>query len=1741
VFIGEGNETLRQEGLEVIRGSSSTVDQRVTLEDETGRAVVSVSQTGVVTLGDFDSVINRFRVRNYPIVSGDGTGTATTDRTKVEVEINGERIVVTAVDGTNGIVEIAGEPGPDDLVRCTYFFNRTDTLTTDDVSEQVTPENAYIDGQEGIFDVDSQSPTVPPEVLTFIADTVSSEGVIIVQGNNRLALTVDGVVHEIVIPPNNYTMQQVAAVITAAQAETLVASTFVNNFGQSAIRLVSEQSLLIGSGSANAPLSLVGGEQTNRTRTFYVFQGPMVIGDNGGVTTTDPASVVVKVNGQQVIPTSVDGQNRAVTLSFAPKAGATVTIQYWFNTWQDTFDYLDNINITDIIRVGDVPETAVYFDGADFILKNDLIVWGTATTTTTGVTTIGSDRFGDSQITTTLVDNRTFLSECSAVVDTTTGISVDSRTQFQLPYQPTLGNGRDTPLGQDLFQTVSNNRIDLPTNRPDVVKAYWGFDVQDALLRGEVEVLKVEGSVITLANSIDAGANVYATFWFNMLVDQEYTATVVTPGVSGTGTYQLTNEAGDFVLAPQFDLASKGAGLLGIPVNWPSGSELLPDLHFESVSGNQFTGPVQETVTVQFASREPTPAKTSAPGAGDYATVANESDHFRVKVDGSDLITGPTGVDLENPTGFTAPSGFFASLVGDEIEYTGGTGATVNQDYTLDSAEEMNMKIDGVQMRVSIDTATAVTVQHFADKINEVASGHGGTDGVATDGAALVELDPLTRSNQNDFYAGWVIVMGTGGLASGKWQTISSYNGTTGVATVADGTWGGAPTPAVGGGEVYFIYDPDNMAQMVGATRFDSSAEIVAGEYDTLNFHYTGDVSLLSGPLSAVIPPTTYPTAAALGTALETVMNAAIGGLGPAWDGLQVSVTSNASGQLVFKVQLPGQDTVGYLEMLDGPSLGQDFAVLAGLSTDAATVGVQAKLLQGKVAKRYTPTTAATQLLHDRLVMRNRLLPGARTASISPLHFMGTQELVMQSGNGNTKTGMDTGYFGLGGHRGVVEPASLLGVSGFGIGQIPTLTYTDARDGQPAVKFFDGTGINSDNRVFEFTIDGQPISVQFTGAPDGQLTPVGPIGAAFPDTVIEQIIAAMAALPGQPFGDAVNIRGLGIIRQEGAGIRISSTLSTVTSAVIIGAGAANGAVGFSEGQTSQRTLVEPKLLASALNAHRNAVEATFLHDFTATSANYFADKALAWVQTDATGNEYLYLQSNSLGATSSLEWKDATVGSVVTQSVLFPGTGLGAFDGEGAVGEAALEGFFVISTNPSGSGSIDTSGLNNGTGQDGIVGQTYRDLVTGLTFTILPRDFQDNPSGPWIPYPTGGTATFRLVVSKTITADANIPHNGLPGLEMTVANTANITPGDTAVVETFERGGNEPAVGDIYYVTYDYQKRDFGTAFYTQMSSIEAAYGALTPDNPLTLASWLAILNGAVIVGLKQVPKAEGSGQASLTSYREAIDELEGVLPGQINPDQITPMRGDSDQLYQYLALSNDKMSSIRYKSERTSIIGVSGARRPDEAGLLAQTLGRTRTRLVYPDVATLNITDALGVTTEYLVEGPYMAVALTGSVVSPNYDVATPWTGRQLTGFSGLARRLDPVQMNQLAQQGVTILEDRPPFLRVRHGFSTDMTNILTKTPTIILIADEIQRSSRSTLQRFIGIKFIPGVLGQIEGTLANMLKGFVQGQIIAAYTGVRATPDPSDPTVANVEAWYQPIFPLLYILMTFHLRASL
>lgn len=1742
VFIGEGNETLFQQDLEVVRGSSSSIDQRIVQEDETGRAVASISAAGVVTLGSFDGVIDKFQVRNYPIVTGNGSGTTSHNRSDVAVTVDGQPIVVLSVDGTNGIVQLAQPPAAGSVVRCTYFFNRTDTYITDDVSGQVDPDPAIVRAHTGLADVNAPNST--GAVLNLHADITDASGNVVVPANNVMNLVVDGVSTTITISPrNDYTMAQIAAAITGASAQTLTASTFVNQFGLSALQLRADHSIVVLDGSANGPIGISQGQADSRTATFYTFQGPIVDGSSGGITTTDPAKVTVKVDGTQVIPTSVDGANRAVTLPVAPKAGSTVTISYWFNTWQDTFDYLVNINVTSISRVGDAPGGSSYTEDSDFILKDDKIVWGTAATVKSGVHTSGAEYFDDSQVTLTLVDNRTFLSACTPVVSTSGGTSVATGKDWLLPFTPTTGNGRNTPLGQDLFQTVSNGRIDLPTNRPDLVDVYWGFSVQDALDRGKVDVVKVEGSVVTLAEPVEVGATVYATFYHNLLTDDEYTFTVVTAGPSGTGTYTIQDNNGNDVFGASFDTGTKGAALTGVTIEFPSGSELKPDLHFESVSNSNFTGPVEEIVTVEFASKTATPAKYTVPGYGPYEFIPEYSDHLRIRVRGTD-VTNSAGLDLSNPSGHG--TGFFAVLVGDEVSYTGGAVGTVGQSYDLTAAEEFTVTVDDEDVFAKASPQNNVDIGWFRDAINEAANGHFGTVAVPG-GASTITLAPtlpatLSRSTINDYYVGWRVVIGSpavGGITPGQVRTITDYNGSTGVATVST-PWAGAAPAA---GDIYYIYNPDARSAMKGATYFNGPVTIAAGAHDTLKFTYTGSVS---GPLTGEITLTaaSYTSANALATEVQNRIDSILPALilgSPAHSGLDIECVSDADGRLEFRIQLPGGDSEGYLQFLDSTgSPAADFAVLAGLDTAPAAGGGQAALLQCSIARTYeVPDSPAPgdQKLFDRLILRNRLLPGG---SGSLTHHNITEQASLVVKSGNTKTGVSTGDSGTAGGTASVQSPTLLGRVGFTGGQ-------NAVNGEPQVTFYSGSGsvgTFAANNTFEFEMDGVNVTVTFTATGNGTATDLGPATGTSNGSILDQIIDAIAAVPGAPFGNAAAIYAAGMVLQEGAGIRLTSPGVNQNARIVIGDGTANSDLGFASGTTVLRTLVEVDVLVSGLMADLNSGSFSgWMYDNASGAATDFASVALANVVTDAAGQEYLYLQDGptvvaNLGPSSTIGLYD-TFQKI--DNALRYDTRLNVTSGDGAVGEAGLDGFFVISSNPSGSGSIDNSLLNNGTGQDGVVGQTYRDTVTGLTFTILPRGWANNPSGPWVSYPTGPTATFRFAVSKTFTTDANTPHNAITGLETRVSNTSDIAVGDTAIVETFERGGFEPAVGDLYYVSYTFQKQDFGTAFYTKMSAVEDAYGVVSVDNPVSLAAYLAFNNGAVLLGINQVQKASDSSQASLESYRDAIDDLEGTLPGNVRPDIVTPLRGDSTSLFQYLKRSNEIQSSIRYKSERTSVIGMAAGSLPDDAKTLSQALGHTRMRLVYPDIFTLSLQDANGNIEEQLADGPMLAAMLIGSTVSPNVDVATPWTNRRLVGGTQLGRILDAVQQNQLAVNGVTILEDQPPFFRVRHGLTTDMSTVLTKTPTIILIADEVQQQARNTLDQFIGIKFLPGVLTQIEGRLAMMFKGLVKGQIIAAYTGITATVPADDPTVAEVEAWYQPIFPLLYIVVTFHLRTSL
>jgi hypothetical protein len=313
----------------------------------------------------------------------------------------------------------------------------------------------------------------------------------------------------------------------------------------------------------------------------------------------------------------------------------------------------------------------------------------------------------------------------------------------------------------------------------------------------------------------------------------------------------------------------------------------------------------------------------------------------------------------------------------------------------------------------------------------------------------------------------------------------------------------------------------------------------------------------------------------------------------------------------------------------------------------------------------------------------------------------------------------------------------------------------------------------------------------------------------------------------------------------------------------------------------------------------------------------------------------------------------------------------------------------------------------------------------------------------------------------------------------------------------------------------------------------------LSAENRVSLAAFLMILNGAVLVGIKQVLKAPNSNQATDLAFIAALAELEKPLAGNVKPDVLVPL-ATSTAVYSQTLQHVEVMSTARNQSERMAYIGFASGTSPTTAQTVARSLESSRVVALYPDSAVVTLTDELGNNFETLIDGTFLASAVAGSAVSPAFDVATPFTHRRIQGFTRIPRILDAVEANLTATSGVTLLEDLQPLIRIRQGLTTDMTSVLTRLPTVTQIKDYVQQSARASLDVFIGTKFLASRTNDVEVSLTAMFNSLVQAEIVGAFTGISATVDADDPTILRVEAYYQPVFPLLYIVVTFNLRSK-
>jgi hypothetical protein len=1658
VLIGVGKETLAQTNFEIIRGSSSLADTPIFGEDTAGRWVSGGTPQNP-TLGAQDGSKTQFRVRNWPIVDGTGRGLTTYDITKVSASVNGQQVVVTAVDGTNGLVSLLIPPATDAHVTVNYYFHRKDTRTTDNLTAQVTRGVAVL---------------VAPKAENYTVVAGTSDTFVLTVNDGTVAATV------VLAAGAARPASDVAANINAAAIPGLTASVHIDANGQNHVQLSATGNIRIGSGNANGALGFSPGDYTNRAKSFRTFQGPIVDGSDGGITTTDPSKVTVLVDGQQVLATAVDGTNRLVTLGVAPRDGQTVTVAYWFNTFQDTFDYLPNSNIITVGDVGIGPGRRDYINGIDFVVVNDSdqskIQWGSAFQVRPGVKT-GLVPLDSTQIAGMLVDDRIFGVQCDRYTDPTTSTIIT--TKFVMPLKPTTGNGRDTPLGTSLYQTVTNGRIDLPTNRPDLVVVHVGKTWRDAAARPPVAVLEVDSAnnTFTLRDPVPADYNAYATFWYNRLQDDVVTASVVTPGPSGTGTYTLESQlTGTLLYGVKFGVKS---GLSKI-IQWPSGAENFPDAILTG-AGN----PVAETVMVTFLqSLDPaTHASFSTPGQEPY-DIYNATRNFGgIRVDGT-LITG-SSVDLS--------TAYRAQLL----------GSPLTEPLAFLATDYLQLVIDGVTL-AAVALSGVTTVAGLATAINAVVDADTQThpDGSGTFAASA----PNTLASTVIYGSQRVLKIrargvpsSTNGLLSRVLVQIPVGSGQT------DGsvTCGLAPNMSAIGS-----YSAINQPATTIGT-MDAPFAITAGVNDRLELNVDGvDVTTVL-PAGAAVP-------------LNDVVTAINDAYVPSMS------STDAATYLANVITLLNAVKTGYnLHRVsttfhvaaDGTN------IISGTASDLATSIALANEIKTKLNLHYLQTgvhqvndTVNTVSATDAIDLQTTVHLANEVKRLYNLHRVQTsvhghndttniETLTIASDQSSAEALIADLYTQINAHY-LTAGVHLINDT------VNTLVVVPAPDsgGGP----YTNSAASLNEMKAKLNLHFVQSGVHVVNDVTNTITTANASAASLPSVIALANAISYATTNGSYNAHRIQTQGAyhvhgtndgtnsvtasmtEIIAHTGLGyyadqLVLMSRINTVGSQIVVkSTGTANDLLGLTSGGAYQRLQPTSAALAGALNADTD-----------------FAAVAVAWAISVQGLGGYLRIDSLSVGSGSTLAF------TAVANTAFVTDTGLGIVPGtSGDVGEPARAGFQVASSQ----GLLGSHGT-------GFPGQTYTDATTGLRFTILPPDAGD--------YDDGGK--FTLIVGQTFTAD--LATLAIPGLQLSVYNTVNTAYGTTALITTYPRSGAEPAIGDVYYVSYEYTKTDLSTQLFRDSRKIQQAFGNPTPDNPLSLGARLAQLNGAVIVGLKQVLRATGSSQASAASYALAIDEQRKPVSGSVKPDVIVPLTTDP-QVFAYLNQHCIFMGTPRQEGERIGVVGVAAGTSPLGVQAVAQGLNSEVMIVTYPDSYVVSVADLQGNSVDQLVDGSYAAAALSGSLTNPAFDVAMPLTRRQIVGFKQLGRFLDPTEANQIAVNGVSIFEQYGAGIRIRHGLTTNVSSVIMRTPSVILTIQYVQQMTRRSLDPFIGQKLTGTLIKSIESAMRGVFSQLIDQTIVNQVSAIEVTVDDNDPTILRASAIYVPVFPLEYIVCVFNVR---
>ena len=409
--------------------------------------------------------------------------------------------------------------------------------------------------------------------------------------------------------------------------------------------------------------------------------------------------------------------------------------------------------------------------------------------------------------------------------------------------------------------------------------------------------------------------------------------------------------------------------------------------------------------------------------------------------------------------------------------------------------------------------------------------------------------------------------------------------------------------------------------------------------------------------------------------------------------------------------------------------------------------------------------------------------------------------------------------------------------------------------------------------------------------------------------------------------------------------------------------------------------------------------------------------------------------------------------------------------------------------------------------------------------------------------------TLASEVAAWLNADATFSNNLIATATGTTVSICNITTLPTMSINSSILIGNgtsnsilgfiggalyespkRPENGDKFYVSYTYAKStsDYIPMYFYKMQDVVLEYGDVSTTNTLSLGAEAAFENGAQVVLGCQLDPVD---VPDLLGFRNALNKIKTF-----DCNVVVAMSGDSN-LYSYIKAHVDLMSSVLERRWRTAILGMTDSPSLQTIMGYATGLADNRLVLIYPPTVKRIISG-----TEASIGSYVLAAAIAGIRCNPNYDIAEPLTRKPVVGFTEITDNLIRSQKNELASNGVCIVEtDSVGIARVRHALTTNMSTVQNSEYVITDITDYIAYITRRILeQMYIGTKILAESPAMVAGTLTVILRNLVDSKIINTFANIAAIQNATDPTQIDISFSFVPVYTNNYIYIEYTISTT-